>query len=125
MPSSATSGDSGRLASMQPAPIGTQQQRLVVAGDAEVQQHAGDREHDHRLRRHVGDALQQQAERVAVDIASALLEADDRVAVADRLAGVDADLGDRAGARRLDVVVHLHRVEHRDQLAARDRVARP
>ncbi len=30
---------------------------------------------------------------------------------------------DRAGARRLDAVVHLHRVEHRDLLAAHDAVA--
>src|SRR5262245_29919973 len=36
----------------------------------------------------------------------------------DRLAGLHEDLGQHAGARRLDLVLHLHRLEHQDSLAA-------
>ena len=37
--------------------------------------------------------------------------------------GFDPDLGDRAGHLGVDVVLHLHRLEHEDRLAGLDRVA--
>ena len=52
-----------------------------------------------------------------------LLDDDDDVAGADRLAGRDLDLGDGAGLVGGDVVLHLHRLEHADGLTDLDGLA--
>ena len=52
----------------------------------------------------------------------ALLDDDDDVARADRLAGGDLDLGDGAGLVGGDVVLHLHRLEHAHGLTGLDRL---
>ena len=103
---------------------GQQQQRLVVLDDAQVEQHEGHADHHHRLRRDVGQALHQQA-RACRRRASLQPSAKRTIASPWPTAwpGGDADLGDRAGTRRADEVVHLHRVEHRDLLAALHHVA--
>src|SRR6266851_3447104 len=48
------------------------------------------------------------------------LDPHQRGAVFDRLGILDKNLGDPAGARRADLVHHLHRLDHQERLAFAD-----
>src|SRR5215207_2527487 len=69
------------------------------------------------------DAKASTWKRGAPTISLPLLDDDQHVAGADRVTGADADLFHRPAALGVDVVLHLHRLEHEQRLTVFDGVA--
>ena len=92
----------------------------------------GGRMHRDRLDPHfVAGAVDAQRDLAAIgdqellDFGTCLLDDDERLVEFDRLAVLDQDRGDRAGARRGDRVHHLHRLDDQQRVAGRDLLRRP